>query len=81
MKRYMHFIFLLGLFACQEDELVKYDQEKDAIQFLVDEDKKISSKREFNFATATYTREENGIKVDYYYGDSLASFNYTEIIL
>lgn len=81
MKRYMHFIFLLGLFACQEDELVEYGQEKDAMQFLVDEDKEISFKRTFNFATATYTREEDGVEVEYYYGDSLASFTYTDIIL
>lgn len=78
MKRYMLFMFLFGLFACQEDDLVMYSQEKDAMQFLVDEEQGISSKLEFNFATATYTRQENGVDAVYYYGDSLASMTYED---
>ncbi len=78
MKRYMYLIFLLGLYACQEDDLVMYSQEKDAMQFLLDEDKGVSSKLAFNFATATYTVKENDSEREYYYGDSLASMTYND---
>lgn len=72
MKRYIYLIFLLGFFACQEDELVLYTQDKDALQFFLDEEKEINMEREINFATASYTKEVNGLEETFYYGDSLS---------
>lgn len=83
MKKYICWIMLLGFLACQEDDLVWYSQEKDAIQFWVDDEstEEENMTREFNFAMATYTKDVSGIEQTFYYGDSLSSYTFEEIVL
>lgn len=63
MKNYIYVTLLCGLVACQEDELVHYSQEMDALQFS----REYERSKDFNFATA-YEEKDEG---NYYYGDSL----------
>lgn len=81
MKRYIYLIFLLGLFACQEDELVEYSQEQDALQFWADPDETNFLNWEMNFATVTYEEVVNGVPQICYYGDSLASYTFDKVVL
>lgn len=83
MKRYICWIMLLGLLACQEDDLVWYSQEKDAIQFWVDDESTEAAGMtlEFNFATATYSQVVSGEEQTFYYGDSLTSYTFEKIML
>lgn len=66
MRKYIYLMLLGGMIACQEEELVRYSQEKDALQFRQTQDSSYSS--DFNFATAYELRND----VNYYWGDSLA---------
>lgn len=52
------------MMACQEDDLVQYAQDKDALQFS----RSFERSNSFNFATAYETRSNEA----YYFGDSLA---------
>lgn len=70
MKRYICFIFLLGLLACQEDELVKYSEERDALDFKKEEGLANPEYR-MNFATESEEIVEQDAPRLYYFGDSL----------
>lgn len=74
MKKYLFLIFLTALFACEEDDLVRYAQEKDSLQFAEDND----DLAHFNFADATY-RDEDGHVC--YYGDSLKVKRFESVIV
>lgn len=78
MKKYICFIFLLGLFACQEDDLVSYSEEKDGLQFHTDEAEGIATDMIFDFTMATYENNEGKLC---YYGDSLKQYMFEEIIV
>lgn len=71
-KVYIYIIFFCGIMACQEDDLVQYSQEKDAIQF----DRNYERTRDFNFATAYEVRKDS----NYYWGDSLQEIQMTAIL-
>lgn len=79
MKRFIYTIFLFGLLACQEEGVVQYTQEKDALQFFAESSNDMI--KDFNFAKATYTEEINGTEKLFYYGDSLAEYTFKKIIL
>ncbi|MDE7374390.1 MAG: DUF4843 domain-containing protein, partial [Odoribacter sp.] len=64
MRKYIYLMLLSGLMACQEDDLVQYAQDKDALQFS----RSYERSNSFNFATAYETRADGA----YYFGDSLA---------
>lgn len=76
MKKYICLVFLVGLFACQEEDLVRYTQEKDAIQFSAGGE----SKLEFNFATAYEEIEKDGGVVKYYLGDSIKEKKFSVVL-
>ena len=90
MKRYIFPILFSGLaLACTEDDLVRYDQDKDGLHFysgsgsVLVEDDASALQREFNFADVTYQAKKPGDLQEetYYYGDSLASFTYKNIYM
>ncbi|MDE5611689.1 MAG: DUF4843 domain-containing protein [Odoribacter sp.] len=64
MRKYIYLMLLSGMLACQEDDLVQYVQDKDALQFS----RSFERSKSFNFATAYETRNDEA----YYWGDSLA---------
>lgn len=90
MKRYIFPILFSGLaLSCTEDDLVRYDQDKDGLHFysgsgsvLVENDAS-ALQRELNFANITYSAKKPGDRQEetYYYGDSLASFTYENIYM
>jgi len=90
MKKYIFPILFSGLaLACTEEDLVRYDQDKDGLQFysgdqsvLVENDAS-SLQRGFNFAGITYREKKPGDRQEetYYYGDSLASFTYENVLM
>ncbi|MDE6452204.1 MAG: DUF4843 domain-containing protein [Odoribacter sp.] len=90
MKRYIFPILFSGLaLACAEDDLVRYDQDKDGLNFysgngsVLVEDDASALQRELNFANITYVAKKPGDRQEetYYYGDSLASFTYENIYM
>ncbi len=90
MKKYIFPILFSGLaLACTEEDLVRYDQDKDGLQFysgdqsVLVEDDASSLQRGFNFAGMTYQDKKPGDRQEetYYYGDSLASFTYEKVLM
>lgn len=74
MKKYIGLIFLIALFACQEDDLVWYSQEGDALHFYIGDETTDVLERSFNFAFANVMQDDGNY---YYYGDSLDSWTYS----
>lgn len=64
MRKYIYLMLLSGMMACQEDDLVQYTQDKDALQFS----RSYERSKSFNFATAYENRNGSA----HYWGDSLA---------
>lgn len=78
MKHIFFLLFIFGLFACSEEELVWYSEDKDGLQFYVDPDKGHSNEIVFDFAMATYTDKDG---LTHYYGDSLRMHTFKNIVV
>ncbi len=85
MKKYIYLICLVSSFAaCGEEELVWYGEEKDAIQFYVDDESETAAgalNRKYNFAEATYEEKKGDVTTTYYYGDNKKEVSFEKVLL